>query len=174
MNLGHFSGFKVGDFVQFELLQFADDAVVLCDGKWANLWSFKAILRGFQLAYGLHLNLNKSGLFGVNINVDFIQAASSFLACKVVSIPFLFLGTLLGVNHRRRDTWNPIISKVCLRLLVWHIKSLTLGNRVTMLDAVLANNLIYFLSFFKAPKVVVQKLISIQRRFLWGGVDVVE
>lgn len=43
-----------------------------------------------------------------------------------------------------------------------------------MLNAVLANIPIYFLSFSKAPKEVVHNLVSIQRRFLWGGVDEVK
>ena len=28
---------------------------------------------------------------------------------------------------------------------------------------------IYFFSFFRVPKVVVEKLVRVQRRFLWGG-----
>lgn len=43
-----------------------------------------------------------------------------------------------------------------------------------MLNAVLDNILIYNLYFFKAPKVVVQELISMKCIFLWGEVDEVK
>jgi len=40
---------------------------------------------------------------------------------------------------------------------------------VTLINAVLTSIPIYFLSFFKAPSRIVDKLVTIQRRFLWGG-----
>lgn len=72
MNLGHFSGFKVNGYVQFELLQLTNDMVVICDGKWENLWSLKSILRGFQLVSQLCHNLNKSMVFVIYIKADFL------------------------------------------------------------------------------------------------------
>ena len=40
---------------------------------------------------------------------------------------------------------------------------------MTLIQSVLTSLPIYFLSFFRIPKKVVEKLVSIQRRFLWGG-----
>jgi len=44
-----------------------------------------------------------------------------------------------------------------------------MGGRVTLIQAALTSILIYFLSFFRIPKSVVEKLHRIQHRFLWGG-----
>lgn len=68
VNLGKLSGFKVSDIVPFELLQFVDDTIVVCDRKWSNLWNLKVILRGFQMVFGLCVNMNKRRIFGVNVN----------------------------------------------------------------------------------------------------------
>ena len=38
-----------------------------------------------------------------------------------------------------------------------------------LIHAVLTSILIYFFSFFRVPTKIVDKLVSIQRRFLWGG-----
>ena len=40
---------------------------------------------------------------------------------------------------------------------------------MTLIKSVLTSLPIYFLSFFRIPKKVTEKLVSIQRRFLWGG-----
>ena len=40
---------------------------------------------------------------------------------------------------------------------------------MALIHSVLNSIPIYFLSFFKIPKKVADKLVSLQRRFLWGG-----
>ena len=44
-----------------------------------------------------------------------------------------------------------------------------LGGRVTLIKSVLTSIPIYFFSFFRVTKVVAEKLVRVQRRFLWGG-----
>lgn len=53
--------------VYFELLQFVDDTVIIGDGSWDNLWTIKAVLRGFELALGLYANLRNSKLILINL-----------------------------------------------------------------------------------------------------------
>ena len=43
------------------------------------------------------------------------------------------------------------------------------GGKVTLINFVLNALPIYLLSFFRIPQRIVQKLISLQRKFLWGG-----
>ena len=65
--------------------------------------------------------------------------------------------------------WNPILEK-CERVQnKWTQRHLSFGGRVTLIKSVLTSLPIYFLSFFRIPKKVTEKLVSIQRRFLWGG-----
>lgn len=45
---GSFRGFHFNDLIHFEMLQFADDIVLICVGSWWNLWYIKAILRGLS------------------------------------------------------------------------------------------------------------------------------
>lgn len=49
-----------------ELIQFEDDTLIIGGGGWRNLWSIKAILRGFDLVSGLGVNFHKSRLIGIN------------------------------------------------------------------------------------------------------------
>ncbi|XP_058734303.1 uncharacterized protein LOC131606033 [Vicia villosa] len=111
-SLGDYVGFKVGHDVHFEILQFPHDTLLIGDGSWNNMWSAKAILRGFELVSGLRVNLSKIRFVGLKLEPCFIQAASTFLNCMVGSYSFSFLGIPVGFNHRRREVWRPVVSKL--------------------------------------------------------------
>ncbi|KAI5447832.1 hypothetical protein KIW84_015326 [Lathyrus oleraceus] len=168
VSLGSFKGFVVSEDIHFEMLQFADDTVLVCDGSKDNLWCIKTLLRGFELVSGLCINLKKSKLYGVHVEDFILESASSFLACKLEKIPFTFLGIPIGGNHRRRLFWSMMLSKMKKRLSGWRGKQLSLGGKVTLLNSVINNLPIFLLSFFKAPKCVLEDIIKIQRNFLWG------
>jgi hypothetical protein len=60
----------------------------------------------------------------------------------------------------------------CLRkrLRGWRKRYVSLGGRIVLLNSVLNSIPIFYLSFLKAPAIVLKKIIRIQREFLWGGV----
>lgn len=49
VDLNEFRGFSINEEIVFDILQFADDSLILGESSWSNLWSVKAILRGFEL-----------------------------------------------------------------------------------------------------------------------------
>jgi hypothetical protein len=51
----------------------------------------------------------------------------------------------------------------------WKNRHLSVGWRVTLLNATLSSIPLYFLSFFISPKIT-QEIVKIQRNFLWDGV----
>ena len=85
-----------------------------------------------------------------------------------MSIPFVYLGIPIGANPRRGQMWDPIIKKCERALSKWKQRHLSFGGRVTLIQSVLNSIPIYFLSFFRIPKKVEEKLVSLQRKFLWG------
>jgi hypothetical protein len=51
----------------------------------------------------------------------------------------------------------------------WSSRRLSYGGRVTLINSVLSSLPLYFFSFFKAPRCIINQLVKIQRKFLWGG-----
>lgn len=88
-----------------------------------------------------------------------------------MNLPFSYLGMPIGGNLRRECFWEPILNKSRGRLAKWKHKSLFLGARITLINSVLSFLSLFFLSFFKIPSCVEKKIISIQRNFLWRGVE---
>lgn len=60
---GDFHKLKFDDDLHFEVFQFAYDTIIICDGSLDNIYSIKAILRGFELAPGLSINFHNSIFF---------------------------------------------------------------------------------------------------------------
>ena len=75
----------------------------------------------------------------------------------------------IGIKSSSRAVWEPMISKFVAKLSKWNQKNLSMGGRVTLIKSVLNALPIYLLSFFKIPQRVVDKLVSLQRNFMWGG-----
>ncbi|GAU48536.1 hypothetical protein TSUD_282880 [Trifolium subterraneum] len=169
VDTGKFVGFKVNDSLRFQILQFADDTILLGDCSWDNVRTMKSILRGFELVSGLKVNFVKSKLYGINVDANFLAAAASFLDCSFDSIPFKFLGIPVGANPRRRETWKPIVESLAKRLSSWNGRNLLIGGRVTLINSVLSSLPLYFFSFYKAPRCIINQLVRLQRNFLWGG-----
>ncbi|MCH85394.1 LINE-1 reverse transcriptase like [Trifolium medium] len=164
-----FRGFEVGrNGVCVSHLQYADDTLCIGEASIENLWTLKAILRGFELVSGLKVNFSKSCVMGVNVSNDFIRLASAFLNCRVGSVPFKYLGLPVGANPRRASTWEPLLEAFRQHLGVWGNKYVSLGGRIVLLNAVLNAIPIFYLSFIKIPVVVWKKVRRIQREFLWG------
>jgi hypothetical protein len=167
--LGKFKGYQVSDNIQFQMLQFADDTIILGEGTRENLWTIKTLLRSFELVSGLKINFIKSKLYGVNVVPSFLEVGSAFLSCRSDTLPFKFLGIPVGANPRRRATWKSIVEKMEKRLSSWSSHHLSYGGRVTLINSVLSSLPLYFFFFFKASRCIIQHLVKIQRNFLWGG-----
>jgi hypothetical protein len=171
VDLGIFKGFSFGrGEVVISHLQYADDTLCIGEASISNLWALKAILRGFEMASGLKVNFFKSGLLGVNVSSEFMASTSTFLNCRLESIPFKYLGLPIGANPKSNATWDPLVEKMRKRLFSWRNKHISLGGRIVLINSVLNAIPVFFLSFMKMPKSVWKKLVRIQREFLWGGV----
>lgn len=51
----------------------------------------------------------------------------------------------------------------------WEGRLLSFGGRLTLLKLVRGSLAIFTLSFYKAPKKVVEEIVKIKSNFLWGG-----
>lgn len=146
-----------------------DDSLIVGKASEHNVWGLKAILRCFELMSGLKVNFQKSDIIGINVEDHFLEAAASSFNCKICMVPFIYLGITLGANPRLAETWQSMVDKLRRRLSNWKRRNLSLGGRIVLINSVLTNLPIYYLSFMKAPKKVIKEMISIQRNFLWGG-----
>jgi len=106
---------------------------------------------------GLKINYAKSQFGAVGKYAQWLNEAALYFNCSLLVVLFTYLGNLVGANPKRCVTWEPIVKKWESRLAKWKQKPLSFEGRVTLIKSIL-----------RIPKVV-HKLVTLQRRLLWGG-----
>ncbi|XP_058783774.1 uncharacterized mitochondrial protein AtMg01250-like [Vicia villosa] len=133
VEVGDFMPFKYGLEDYVDILQFADDTIIIGEPTCDNLWSMKVLLRGFELVSGLKINFHKSNFFGVHIGDWLLNSATSFLSCKKGSFPFKFLGIWISDCGRRKRVWKDVVDNIKSRLSRWKGRNISIGGRVTLI-----------------------------------------
>jgi hypothetical protein len=62
-----------------------------------------------------------------------------------------------------------LIDHLKKRFRSWGSRYVRLGDRIVIINSVLNAIPIFYLSFLKVPAEVLDKIVRIQREFLWGG-----
>ncbi|XP_058741507.1 uncharacterized mitochondrial protein AtMg01250-like [Vicia villosa] len=119
IQVGEFGRFDIKGSCWVNILQFADDTLIVGEGTWKHVWAIKAVLRDFELVSGLGINYHKSKLIGINNSNSFLEAAYFLLSCKVEESNFHFLGIPIGFDPRKESTWNALLVKMKKRLGGW-------------------------------------------------------
>lgn len=93
----------------------------MCIGEASieNLWTLKALLKGFELVSGLKVIFHNSCLMGINVSTEFLGMASTFLNCSVGSLPFMYLGLPVGARTKSMSTWEPVLDHINATLNSW-------------------------------------------------------
>lgn len=160
-------GFSMGrEEISVSHLQYADDnKLILSGNSQIPICLLRCVLRCFEAIIGLCMNLDKSLMVGVG-DVQNIGALATDLGCKVGFLPISYLGLPLGVSYKSKEVWGPMVDRVRRKLAGWKAVSLTKGGRITLLKAVVASILVYFMSLFVMPSSIANPIERLQRDFL--------
>ncbi|RVX10470.1 putative ribonuclease H protein [Vitis vinifera] len=164
-------GFKVGrNTTRVSHLQFADDTIFFSSSREEDMMTLKNVLLVFGHISGLKVNLDKSNIYGINLEQNHLSRLAEMLDCKASGWPILYLGLPLGGNPKTSGFWDPVIERISRRLDGWQKTYLSFGGRITLIQSCLTHMPCYFLSLFKIPASVAAKIERMQRDFLWSGV----
>ncbi len=138
------------------LIQYADDTFFFCKAERKMVKNLLFVRQLLAWASGLKITKGKTGLFYTGGRELRNERLANILGCRVGSLPIRYLGLQLKAVCLRRADWRPAISRVEKRLEGSQAKLLSLGERLTLVNSILANIPLYYLSIFKAPKLVIR------------------
>ena len=94
-------GFRVGrNRTRVSHLQFADGTIFFSNTREEDLQTLKSLLLVFGHISGFKVNLDKSNIYGINLDQNHLSRLAELLDCKVSGWPILYLGLLLGGNPK--------------------------------------------------------------------------
>ncbi|GKD88982.1 RNA-directed DNA polymerase, eukaryota [Tanacetum coccineum] len=159
-----FIGINIGDICLSHLI-YADDVIVL--GEWSqfNLVNILDIFNCIYLALGLQISVMKSKLYGIGATEAELNHLAGLAGCKGEKLLLVYLGLPIGVNMSRVSSWQPVIDKFTKRLSKWRANCLSVGGHSILILAVLGSLPTYFLSLFRMPRTVCNKLEVIRSKF---------
>nr|GEV17155.1 hypothetical protein [Tanacetum cinerariifolium] len=111
--------------------------------------------------------MHKSKLFEIAVDHEKVYRAANKIRRLTFKTPFSYLGIKIGGLMSRINSWDEIVNKLLARLSNWKIK--TLSIRLTLLKSVLGSTPIFYLSLFKVPIQVLNRMESIRCRFFNGA-----
>ena len=110
VNKKHFSSFLVGKNKEpVSILQYAEDTIFFGEATIENVKAVKTILRCFELASGLKINFTKSRCGAIYKSEQWCKKAADFLNCRMLPMPFTYLGIPIAINPNRREIWDPSV-----------------------------------------------------------------
>jgi hypothetical protein len=133
--------------------------------------TYKIILEEFGEASGAEINHSKSMIYFFNTNPAIQRNLANILGFELKMLPTKYLGIPLTDKACKMQMWEGVIKKMQEKVKNWTYRALNLEGRLTLTKEVLQAIMAYMISVFPAPKGILQNIRSIQRDFLWLGVE---
>ena len=97
-----------------------------------------SVIQGFfEAISSLKINLAKSGLVGINVDSQTMNAFASLAGCQVLQWPLTYLDIPLGGNPHAISFWDPVVHKISKRLDCWKGAYFSLGGRIILIQSCL-------------------------------------
>ncbi|RVW30590.1 hypothetical protein CK203_086057 [Vitis vinifera] len=117
----------------------------------------------------LKVNLDKSDIYGINLDQNHLSRLAELLDCKASGGLYSIWVFLWGGNPKACGFWDPVIERISKKIR-WVAKTyLSFGGRITLIQSCLTHMPCYFLSLFKIPASVAAKIERLQRDFYGQG-----
>ncbi|KAE8673674.1 AP-2 complex subunit alpha-2 [Hibiscus syriacus] len=168
-DLGLFQGFDIGRSANPFLLthlQFADDLILFCHDSLTNIHNFKRVLRIFSLMTGLHLNLSKSKLFGINVEDATLNEWANDIGCSVGCFPIDYLGLPIGAKKNSEVLWEPVLQNFNNKLAGWKAYSLLMAGRLLLIKS---EDGLFLVKSCRVALSISQGVGFSWKRWVWSG-----
>lgn len=115
------------------------------------------------------MNLTKSDFLITSATVEEANTMASVMSCGAGQFPVTYLGLPLSNKRLNKMHYMPLIERISKKLTTWKASMLSIGGRITLLNATLTAMPIYMMQTFLLPKWVINRIDKVRRAFLWHG-----
>ncbi|XP_074298874.1 uncharacterized protein LOC141629839 [Silene latifolia] len=123
----------------------------------------------FSLASGLHMNSGKSSFDCNGVGDSMVKDIETLTGMKRGNISFKYLAVKIMPKRLGVLDCQCLVDKVTERIQRLGARQLSYAERVVLISAVLSSLHNYWADIFMLPKLVLKKIDSVCRAFLWYG-----
>ena len=151
--------------------QFADDTLLLGGASSHSADYFKNELEIYKTVSGSQINFHKSKIYSWNCSAIELRGITRILEMDGTANweTFPYLGIPICKHKPNSAYWDNIIDKIKSKIQNWGSNWLNTAGKTILLKAVLNSMPIYQSSIMLAPALVIHKMESMLRKFLWEG-----
>ena len=115
------------------------------------------VLQKFSSVSGLKLNIGKCQGLWLG---EFKTKPTSFEGIQFVTCPIKCLGIYIGTDFKEceKQNWNKKITSIEQMLIKWSSRTLTIYEKVTVINCLVIPKRIYNMSLLPVPQYVIDKL----------------
>jgi hypothetical protein len=151
------------------ILQYADDTILFIKDVLESARSLKLLLYIFESMFGLKINIEKSEVLLILPDAKKLQVYGDLFNCQIGSWPIKYLGTPVCARRTSVAEMNFVENNLKKGMEGWMSGSMSIGGRVTKIDACLSNSAVNQMSLRLLYKTNIESMEKPIRAFLWAS-----
>ena len=154
--------------MDFTIVQYADDTLLLVHADAMQLVCLKSLLNTFADSTGLHVNYSKSSMIPINVSPEKTENLAQTFGCTVGTMLFTYLGLPMGTTKPKIEDMFSLMAKIERRLNGCS-SLLSLSGRLQLVNSVISPITIYTMCTIKLHKGVIDNIDRARKQCLWRG-----
>ena len=150
-------------------LSFADDLMVLSDGKVRSIEGIVEIFYEFYKHSGLKISMEKSTLYMAGASpIVRAEIADKFLF-EVGQLPVRYLGLPLVTKRLSAGDYAPLLEQIRKRIASWTSRYLSYAGRLNLINSILCIICNFWLAAFRLPRQCIREIDKTCSAYLWSS-----
>jgi len=150
-------------------LCFADDLMILTDGKVRSVDGIVEVMNLFAKRSGLKINMEKTTLYTAGVSDHNRHMMISRYPFGLGQLPVRYLGLPLVTKRLTKEDLSPLFEQIRNRIGTWTSRYLSFAGRLNLISSVLWSTMNFWMSAFRLPSACLKEINSICSAFLWSG-----
>ncbi|KAL9308369.1 putative RNA-directed DNA polymerase [Arabidopsis thaliana] len=152
-------------------LSFADDLMVLSDGKVRSIDGIVEVFDIFAKFSGLKISMEKSTIYLAGVTEDVYHEIQNRYQFDVGQLPVRYLGLPLVTKRLTATDYSPLLEHIKKKIGTWTARYLSYAGRLNLITSVLWSICNFWLAAFRLPRECIREIDKICSAFLWSGPD---
>jgi hypothetical protein len=157
--------------VQIRTSLYADDAALFLRPSFQDLVNIQVILQQFGSASSLSVKFQKLALYMIRSDASPQSLWNRHFRGTVASLPATYRSLPLRLHSPTRGDEQQLVDKIAGHLASWKGKLLNRAGRLALVNAVLSNMSVYYMTSNSLSNWAVSKIEKIRQNFLYKGDD---